>query len=195
MGKIPAILALSALTFASNLPTTPVKKNSGPPAAAVAPERTPESEGRDAAKRLLGWDDRVAFRAEYSRDGRAAELVIQFRRDPLDGTYGASARVLELRRRPEGVGFRRPGAHENQLSRYQPARDVLSLVQWHPDRFGEHAFGMVVEFPMRNEPSVGGRLLGWNVVTQSYEPEGTVRWTRLSHAEETELENRAFRLK
>lgn len=152
----------------------------------------PEEDGRQqAVSRALAWDDRVAYRAEYAFEGRQAELLLQLRRDRSDNGLGATARVLELRRLSYGHFLERPVACVNALWGPMSANGELRLERTRPSRYDERPNSdLVVGFPLRNEHSMGGTLASWNVVTARHEPVGTVRWTRLTHAQETQLENR-----
>lgn len=149
-------------------------------------------EGRQhAVARAFAWDDRLAYRAEYSIDGQQAELLVQLRRDRDDGGLGGTARVLELRRLSYGDYLERPRACVNALSGLITAGGELRLFRTLPMRFDDRTNAdLLVGLPMRNEPSLGGTLHAWNAWNREYERVGTVRWTRLTHTQETQLENR-----
>ncbi len=161
-------------------------------AAPALPQLLPqEDDAREAADRFLGYEDRIAFHTEYRLNGKSTELLIQFRRDSLDEDFEASARVFELRHLSHGNFYLKPAPCENQLQRFSRDSGKLVLNQWYPYPYAESGNQELrVEFPLKNEAVSGGKLLRWNRSSGKYETVGSVRWTRLTHREETLLENR-----
>lgn len=185
MGKL--VLSLGIL-LALALAPAPVTR---PTAYPLEPAAEGEDPRATAARRALGWDDRVAFRAEYSFGGRTAELLVQLRRDPHQSPLGATARVLELRRLSYGSFFERQPSCQNAFSGQLSDRGELLLQRTLPDPLDARPNReLLVSFPMRNEARTGGRLMVWNHFHRKFETVGSVRWTRLTHDEETRLENR-----